>query len=207
MLRCSIVKMALLGTIVVLPQALYASASAEPADTTFRTPTQGIFLRRLLDVPVADSMLAMDAGRPRAVHYSDAYYTRLAIHRVGSYAILPLFAGEYFLGQRLMTETNVQRWIKPMHRLDAGAIATLFAVNTVTGVWNFVESRKEPEGRARKFVHMALMLAADAGFTYTGMIANGARRFQTDATRHRNAAIASMGLATAGTLVMWLWKD
>ena len=40
--------------------------------------------------------------RRRAIQYSDAYYTRLTIHRYASYAELPLFAAEYALGQRIL---------------------------------------------------------------------------------------------------------
>ena len=33
--------------------------------------------------------------RRHAIQYSDQYYTRLTIHRYGSYAMLPLFVAEY----------------------------------------------------------------------------------------------------------------
>ncbi|MEP7088007.1 MAG: hypothetical protein ABI884_11925, partial [Gemmatimonadota bacterium] len=39
--------------------------------------------------------------RTRAVEYSDAYHTRLKIHQIGAYAMLPLFITEYFVGQKL----------------------------------------------------------------------------------------------------------
>ena len=41
---------------------------------------------------------AADTPRVRrhAIAYSDAYNTRLTIHRIGSYTMLPLFAGEWF---------------------------------------------------------------------------------------------------------------
>src|ERR1700730_9268613 len=42
--------------------------------------------------------------RPKSIEYSDAYYPRLTIHRVASYAELPLFAAEYVLGERLIKE-------------------------------------------------------------------------------------------------------
>jgi hypothetical protein len=144
--------------------------------------------------------------RPRSVEHSAGYYTRLKIHRIGSYTMLPLFAGEYLLGQRLLDATAVPRWVKPAHTGVALAIGALFASNTVTGAWNFWESRHEPVGRTRRLVHSVLMLAADAGFVYTGAIAQSARRSQDGANRHRNAAIVSMSAATAGTLIMWFWK-
>lgn len=43
--------------------------------------------------------IAADSGRPRvaSVEYGDAYATRLRIHRIASYAELPLFGAEYLL--------------------------------------------------------------------------------------------------------------
>jgi hypothetical protein len=142
--------------------------------------------------------------RPKAIEYSDAYETRLRIHRIGSYVMLPLFATEYFLGDRLMQQNHAD-WIKPAHGVVAGGLGVLFAVNTVTGVWNLAESRKDPEGRSRRLLHSALMLAADAGFAYTGLIAGDAKESPEGRTRHKNAALVSMGLATAGTTLMWFW--
>jgi hypothetical protein len=156
--------------------------------------------------------------RPRAIEYSDAYYTRLTIHRYGSYAILPLFAGEYVLGKRLLDGGNVASWVRPWHRNLAAGIGVLFAVNTVTGVWNLVEGWQEPEGRVRRILHSAMMLAADAGFLYTASLAGenednefgeggGAFESEGNPTRHRNAALVSIGLSTVSTLMMWLWQD
>jgi hypothetical protein len=156
--------------------------------------------------------------RPRAIEYSDAYYTRLTIHRIGSYVMLPLFAGEYVLGKRLLDGGNVASWVRPWHGHLAAGIGVLFAVNTVTGVWNLAEGWREPEGRTRRILHSALMLAADAGFLYTASLAGeredwesgdggGAFGSGNDNIRHRNAALASIGLSTVSTLMMWLWKD
>ena len=50
------------------------------------------------------------------------------------------------------------------------------------------------------------MLAADAGMAYTGTIAEDAGEGE-DGTRHRNFALSSMAIASAGTVLMWLWKD
>lgn len=148
--------------------------------------------------------------RRRAVSYSDWYARRLMVHRIGSYVILPLFAGEYLLGDRLMSTTSEPAgWVKPAHVAVAASIGGVFAVNTVTGLWNAWDSRSDPAGRTRRLVHGALMLAADAGFVYTAAIAedddeggggDGQRR-------HRNAALASIGVSTIGTAMMWLWKD
>ena len=144
--------------------------------------------------------------RPKAIEYSDAYATRLRIHRIGSYAMLPLFASEYILGDRLM-QANHADWVKPAHGVVAGGLGALFVVNTVTGVWNLAESRKDPAGRSRRLLHSALMLAADAGFAYTGLIASDAKESPNGRTRHKNAGLVSMGISTVGTALMWFWKD
>jgi hypothetical protein len=104
--------------------------------------------------------------RDQAIEHTDAYYTRLTIHRWGSYVMLPLFAGEYVLGNELLNGANPAGWVRPMHGVGAGALGVLFGVNTITGVWNLVESRKDP-GAVRRILHSTLMLAADAGFLYT----------------------------------------
>jgi hypothetical protein len=153
------------------------------------------------------SARAGDSDRPRAVQHSDAYYTRLSIHRVGSYVILPLFAGEYFLGNKLLDGGNVAGWVKPTHSVGAYSIAAVFAVNTVTGLWNFLEARHESEGKARRLTHLVLMLASEAGFVYTASLAGDAGEDHEGGVRHRNAALASIGLSTVGTVMMWLWKN
>jgi hypothetical protein len=154
--------------------------------------------------PSASATADSTRPRPKAIEYSDAYGTRLQIHRIGSYVMLPLFASEYILGDRLLQQ-NYASWIKPAHSIVAGGLGVLFAVNTVTGVWNLVESRKDPEGRTRRWLHSALMIAADAGFAYTGLIAGDAKESPEGRTRHKNAALVSMGIATTGTLMMWFW--
>jgi hypothetical protein len=141
---------------------------------------------------------------PQAIEHSDAYYTRLTIHRYGSYAMLPLFAGQYYLGNKLINGTS-DSWVKPTHQKVAYAVAGLFVSNTITGVWNAVESRHEREGRGRRLLHGGLMLAAEAGFAYTGIkLSQDASDLSDHAREHRNAALVSMGIATTGTLVMWL---
>jgi hypothetical protein len=88
----------------------------------------------------------------------------------------------------------------------AGSIAGLFAVNSVTGVWNMVEARNDPNGKTRRLVHGILMLGADAGFVATGMMApsdhEDGGNYSNDKSAHRNVALASMGMATAGYLYM-----
>ncbi len=145
-------------------------------------------------------------SRHRAVEYSDWYARRLTIHRWGSYAMLPLFAGEYVLGNKLIDGTATSS-TRGLHQGVAGALGGLFAINTVTGVWNLWESRHDDAGRTRRLLHSGLMLAADAGFVATGVVASRAGSSTADADLHRNVALGSMAVATAGTLMMWLWKD
>ena len=150
---------------------------------------------------------AADTGRVRAVTYSEGYERRLTIHRIGSYAILPLFAGQYVLGERLLSSSPQPSWVRPTHVGVAYATAAVFTANTVTGVWNAWEARRDPSGRTRRLVHTALMLAADAGFAYTGTLGDDASSSVDGRRRHRAAALTSIGVSTAGAAMMWLWKD
>jgi hypothetical protein len=143
--------------------------------------------------------------RPRSIEYSDAYATRLQIHRYGSYLMLPLFAAEYGLGQNLLNDASPPSWIKPTHAGVALGIGGLFTINTVTGAWNLWDSRQDPAGRTRRWIHTTLMLASDAGFAWAGAVGGG---HSIDAEkRHRNIALGSIALSTAGAAMMWFWKD
>jgi len=150
--------------------------------------------------------------RRHAIQYSDQYYTRLTIHRYGSYVMLPLFAAEYALGQNLINDANPPGWIKPTHVGVAWGIAGLFGVNTITGAMNLWESRSDPANRALRIAHTALMLASDAGFAITGTLtpkehSSDFNEIQSSRNRHRNWALGSIGVATAGTALMWFWKQ
>jgi hypothetical protein len=119
--------------------------------------------------------------------------------------MLPLFAAEYALGQNLLNG-NSPSWVKPTHLAVAFGIGGLFTVNTVTGAMNLWESRRDPAGRTRRWVHSALMIASDAGFAVAG--AMGDEAAGSDARRrHRNVALGSIAVSTAGTALMWFWKD
>jgi hypothetical protein len=162
---------------------------------------------------VADSETTADSvrrKRPRAVEYSDAYYTRLRIHQVASYAELPLFAAEYVLGARLLTEQRTgfpSQGLRTAHKTVALGLGALFTVNTVTGAWNLWESRSDPAGRTLRLIHAATMLGAEAGFVWAGASAGNARENEGNANQHRTIGISSMALATAGTVMMWLLHD
>jgi hypothetical protein len=155
---------------------------------------------------------ADSSHRPRAIEYSNFYYTRLAIHRAASYATLPLFAAEFIVGRKLITQdTSASGSLRNWHSVLAGGIAGLFAINTVTGVWNLLEDRKNPEGLTRRTLHSLMMLTADAGFVVTGATAPHHRRNTplpaNYGRTHQAVAISSMGLALGSYLMMLIWKD
>lgn len=194
---------------VALLCALAQSAAAQEADSLPRAcgacgagPQIGLH---------ATPFVAQDTVRRRAIQYSDAYGVRLKIHQIASYAELPLFAAEYFVGEKVLKDEQADPARRSSLRGTHGAIASglelLFAVNTVTGGWNLIESRHDPAGRARRWIHSLAMLAADGGFVATAGSARSARGGGTSANQHRALALGSMGLATAATLMMWLWKD
>jgi hypothetical protein len=181
------------------------------AQTAADTATGGPKLSSLSVIPSAQPATADTGARPKAIEYSDAYYTRLTIHRYASYAELPLFAAEYALGQRILNGQESGDFASSStvsaHKVVAGSLGLLFAVNTVTGLWNLYDARHDPAGRTRRYLHALSMLAADAGFLYTASLAGDAQEEQSSANQHRNAALVSMGIATASTLMMWLWKE
>jgi hypothetical protein len=155
----------------------------------------------------ADWVVVVDtprvARRTAPVEYSDWYGRRLTIHKWASYATLPLFAFQYVAGRQLYDKsTDAPSWAKSGHGVAATGIAALFTVNTVTGVWNLWDARKDPEGRTWRTAHALLMLAADAGFTATGILAERAERSADNRRLHRNIAISSMAVATVSYLMM-----
>ena len=143
------------------------------------------------------------APRDSIFEYSPAYYKRLSIHRAGSYAMLPLFAFQYIAGSQLYDKSfEAPAWARTGHRIAATGVAVLFTVNTVTGVMNLYEGRKDPDERGRKVFHAVMMLLADAGFTATGILAERAESASADRERHRTVALSSVALATIGYLSM-----
>ena len=119
--------------------------------------------------------------------------------------LIPLFATEVALGQTIYNDPNANSSAaKGAHIAVGSAITGLFAVNTVTGVWNMWESRHEPEHHKLKLVHGILMLAADAGFVATFATGPGGRGANIDSEKqqHRTIALTSMGIATASYLLM-----
>lgn len=150
---------------------------------------------------------AATAPEPQLIEYSDAYFTRLTIHRWASYLTLPLFASEFIVGQKLVHGHDTQN-LRSVHRALAGGIGALFVVNTVTGGLNALEARKDPTERNRRTLHSVLMLLSDAGFVATAVLAKsgedegGSYTGPLTSNAHRNMAIASMGTALIGYAIM-----
>jgi hypothetical protein len=150
---------------------------------------------------LADAQAAQ-RPRPAAFEYSDAYQTRRKIHVYASLAMLPLFVTQFALGDSLWD--NATEGKHTAHVVVGSSIGVLFGVNTVTGVWNLWEGRKNPTGRARRLTHGLMMLGADAGFFATALLAPGDGGGDRDT--HRAVALTSMGVATASYLFMLLTR-
>lgn len=156
--------------------------------------------------PAAVPDTAQGRPRPKAVEMSDAYETRLRIHRIASYATLPLFAVQYAAGQALFNaDANGSprpAWAHDIHRPAAYALSGLFLVNTVTGAMNWWETRSNEKGRAWRTAHALLMLASDAGFAYTATVGTQSPSSSANRATHRNWAIGSSAVALAGYVMM-----
>jgi len=206
-------------------------ALAGPADTTRiladSIPSQDTLLVQSIQ-PVEDSLseripsrlvlptsleLQPDTTAPRrrrkSVQVSDWYERRLRIHRYLAYTTIPLYTFQAIAGNQLYQQSSgAPGWAKTGHRVGATALAGVFTVNTVTGLWNLWDSRSVPQGRARRTIHTILMLASDAGFTYAGVkLSNEAENSLDKRRQHRNLAYASMGVAIAGSGMMLIWRD
>ena len=142
---------------------------------------------------------------PVAFEYSEGYQTRLKIHKIASYATIPLFVTEGFLGQSLYNNPTPGK--RTAHLWVATGMGVLFGINTVTGVWNLTEAKNDPNGGTRRWVHSVLMLAADAGFFATALTGPGHRyrdfnAYQNTRSLHRSLAFTSITLASVGYGIM-----
>ncbi len=182
-----------------------AAVQRPPVDVGPRSRTE---LADVAWAPASLPVAAADTGRPRVIEYSDGYGVRLTIHRYASYAMIPLFVAEYFSGRDLLQNNSAaSSFARNFHRPLATAIGGLFVLNTVTGVWNLVESRHDPAGKTRRIIHSVLMLTADAGFAATGIVASRAHNSASARSLHQTIAVSSMSVALAGDLLMLIWKD
>jgi hypothetical protein len=180
-----------------------ASVQAQELAPTLSTPLADAIAAHAADAS-ADPQPA--AARPVAIEYSDGYYLRAKIHKYASFATLPLFATEVYLGQSLYDGSGGDAR-KGAHAAVGAGIGGLFALNTVTGVWNMWEARKDPAHRKLRLLHGILMLAADGGFAATAAMTPDTKRIgpivlSNDASTHRTLALTSIGIATGSYLLM-----
>jgi hypothetical protein len=159
----------------------------------------------------ADEAPVAPQGRPKAFEYSDGYRTRARIHKYASFATLPLFVAEGFVGQSLYSNPTSGK--KSAHLAIAGGIGALFGINAVTGVWNLMEARKDPNRSKKTLVHGILMLIASGGFLATAATAPesefgehglnpGGEGGEGNRSLHRGIAFTSIGIAATSYLIM-----
>lgn len=177
-----------------------ASAHAQSAASMAEAQPLGV-------VPSASEVQDTVRRRPRAVEVSDAYELRLRIHHYGSYTLIPLFVAQSVAGNQLFQadKSGAPRpgWASTVHGAGAAGLGALFTVNTVTGLWNLWDSRSVEQGRTKRLLHSALMLASDAGFTYTGLkLASDARHNEPARYDHRRYAYYSIGASVVGYGIM-----
>ena len=146
--------------------------------------------------------------RPKVIEVSDWYGRRLTIHRWVAYATIPVFAVQWAAGDRLYKHgADAPTWAKTAHRVGATSLAGMFTVNTVTGAWNWWDSRGARQGLALRTVHALTMLSADAAFTYAGAkLANEAETSADKRQLHRTIALSAMGVTVVSELAMKLWN-
>lgn len=185
--------------------AMLLSASAQPGtgptaihpDTLTRPP-------RAFHRVTAAEQDTVRRQRRKAYEYSSGYTLRNTVHRRLSYAMLPLFAMSYLSGDQILAKgADAPQWAKSMHRPAATASAVLFTANAVTGGWNLIEGRRDPNGRAKRILHSVLFMGASAAFVYSGtQLANDAEQSSEKRRQHRNVNIAAMGVSSASWLLM-----
>ncbi len=189
---------------MMIPLLLLVSALG--ADTT-KVDTSRVLLP---PPPVAIDATPQDTQprRRRAVEVSEWYGRRLMIHRALSYAVIPVFAVQWYAGEKLYaTGVPIPSWAKPVHQVGAGTVAGIFGVNTVTGLWNLWDSRHTPEHRALRTTHALLMLAADGAFAYTGIKLSQDADSDLDKRRqHRAVALAAMGVTVGSGVIMKIFN-
>ena len=146
------------------------------------------------------------APRPVAVEYTDAYRMRAKIHKAASFATIPLFGTELVLGQSLYNgyPNGRDSAKKGAHIAVGTGIIGLYGVQAVTGFMNLMEARKDPHQRKLRLAHSILMLASGGGFAITPLTAPGGgfRTAPSAPQLHRALAIGSIGVGTAGYLLM-----
>jgi hypothetical protein len=142
--------------------------------------------------------------RPKVVEVSDWYARRLTVHRWVAYGTIPVFAAQWAAGKQLWDKgAGAPTWAKTTHRVGATMLAGMFTVNTVTGAWNWWDSRTLAKGRALRTIHALSMITADAAFTYAGARLSNEAETSLDKRRlHRTIALSAMGLTVVSEVAM-----
>ena len=131
----------------------------------------------------------------------DWYNRRLTLHRYAAWAAVGAFPVEIYTGRRLLNHGADPEWVRDTHRATVWVLGSTFAVNTVTGVWNWWDNRKEPEGRGWRTAHALVMVAADAAMFSTARAGQAAARGESR-ERHQTLAFTTAGLTAIGHLMM-----
>jgi hypothetical protein len=202
-------------TFALVTALAIAPVDTVPADTApAAVPAAGPFVQAPVGIGAPSPAVVDDttpSRRRKAVEISDMYALRLKIHYIASYATIPIFAAQAVVGEQLYNAENKGNpppaGMKGLHDGIAVALLGLFGVNTITGAWNWWETRHQEKGRTWRTVHGALMLLADAGFAYTAALGSNAQ-FERNGGNpardlHRNWAEASAGVALASYIMMW----
>ncbi|MEO5567059.1 MAG: hypothetical protein ABIR92_01115, partial [Gemmatimonadaceae bacterium] len=124
----------------------------------------------------------------------------------------PVFAAQYVAGTKLYDEGAgggaAPGWARPVHQFGAAAVAGIFGVNTVTGLWNLWDSRQVEDKRWLRVSHAVIMLGADAAFAYTGLkLANEAENSAEKRRQHRRVAVYAIGVSVGSGVTMKIFND
>ena len=164
------------------------------------------------DLATPSGALQTAAPKP-AFEYSDGYKTRGKIHKLSSWLMLPMFGLEGYLGQKMFNDVSqATDGTRRLHKSVAWGIGGLFAINTVTGIPNLLESRQDPDKSDLTLIHGILMLVADAGFLATALTqpnsqtSSGLEIYTPKKNQHLTIAYASISVATVGYLLMLFGK-
>ena len=195
----------LFGALWLAPQATAPLVSARIADTV-RINAPDTLARDTAAAPVMHAPSDADTvrRRPKAVEVTDAYALRLKIHYYTAFTTIPFFVLQSVSGNQLYQSGGKDpAWASNLHGLSAAGLGTAFTINTVTGLWNLWDSRSNPDGRVKRWLHSGLLLASDAGFAYAGIkLGDEAKRSQSARDEHRKVAYISMSSALVGYGIM-----
>jgi hypothetical protein len=181
------------------------------------TPAKPLDLTFTLEPPVvalgASTRVGQSPAPAPAFEYSDGYRKRATIHKWSSWAMLPLFGVEAYLGQKMFNDVNFATdGHRAVHRSVAWGIGGLFALNTATGIPNLIESRRDPNKSDLALAHGVLMLVADAGFLATALTRpshtspSGLEIYTPKKNQHLTIAYASISVASVSWLLMLFGK-